>query len=341
LTSGCGAGTLAGVKHSWSRSLAALVFLSGPLAAQEQPPAHTQPPPVFGRLSEQAAAYAGAVGLSIERDQSPRDLLDQQRRLAHVLDAVQPQRAGTVDAYVVAVALDSDPVFAREAREAGRVLARRYDAAGRTIVLAGADGRGGEALPTGTPQAIAAALARVAEVMDRQQDVLVLYTTSHGAPWGIVYDEGDQGFGAIGPKRLRAMLDTLGIGNRVLLISACFSGAFVPELQSSTTVVVTASSADRTSFGCQSDNDWTFFGDALINHALRGATPLGAAAAQARAQIGRWEQQGGITPSKPQISVGRDTARWLTPLEARLPPADAPVGRPSIESLDKAKAHNH
>lgn len=335
-----GAETLAGVKHPWFQSLAPLAFLAGPLAAQEQPPAHTQPPPVFGQLSPQAAAYAGAVGLSIERDQSPRELLDQQRRLAHALDAVQPQRPGTVDAYVVAVALDSDPVFAREAREAGRVLARRYDAAGRTIVLAGADGRGGEALPTGTPQALAAALARVAEVMGRE-DVLVLYTTSHGAPWGIVYDEGDQGFGAIGPKRLRAMLDTLGIGNRVLLISACFSGAFVPELQSSTTVMVTASSADRTSFGCQSDNDWTFFGDALINHALRGATPLGEAATQARAQIGRCEAQGKITPSKPQTSVGRDTARWLTPLEAHLPPADAPVGRPSIESLEKAKAHNH
>ena len=37
---------------------------------------------------------------------------------------------GVVDAYVVVAALDADPVFNREAREAGRVLARRFDAAG-------------------------------------------------------------------------------------------------------------------------------------------------------------------------------------------------------------------
>ena len=81
---------------------------------------------------------------------------------------MQPQRKGVVDAYVVAVALDSDPVFSREAREAGKVLSRRYDAAGRTIVLAGTDGSGDSKLPRGSPDNIAAALARVAEVMDPQ-----------------------------------------------------------------------------------------------------------------------------------------------------------------------------
>ncbi len=323
------------------RALAALALLATPALAQEVPAAHTLPPPLFDRLSDQDATYAGDVGLSIERDQPPRALLDQQRRLSRALDAVQPQRAGVVDAYVVAVALDSDPVFSREAREAGRVLARRYGATGRTIVLAGPDGRGGEALPTGTPQSLAAALARVAEVMDPREDVLVLYTTSHGAPWGLVYNDGDSGFGAIGATRLQSMLETLGLRNRVLMISACFSGAFVPMLQSPTSVVVTASSADRTSFGCQSDNDWTFFGDALINHALRGPTPLTQAAQAARAQIGRWEAQGGIIPSQPQISIGTATGAWLSALEAHLPPADAPVGRPSVASLGKAREHNH
>ena len=69
---------------------------------------------------------------------------------------------------------DSDPVFAREARESGRVLARRYDAEGRTLVLAGPDGRGGATLPVGSISALTLALARVAEVMDRDQDALVL-----------------------------------------------------------------------------------------------------------------------------------------------------------------------
>ena len=49
--------------------------------------------------------------------------------MTRALATLQPQRKGVVDAYVVTVGLDSDPVFGREAREAGKVLSRRYDAA--------------------------------------------------------------------------------------------------------------------------------------------------------------------------------------------------------------------
>ena len=334
----------------WLKRIGALLAnaalaASAPLPAQtspavEPPPQHTLPPPLFGQMSDAQATYAADVGLSIERDRDPRALLAAQRRFAQELDAIQSQRPGVVDAYVVAVALDSDPVFAREAREAGRVLSRRYDAAGRMIVLAGPDGRGGERLAMGSPDHLAAKLARVAEVMDPHEDVLVLYTASHGAPWGVVYNDGDQGFGAISPTRLWSMLGSLGIDNRLVLVSACFSGAFVPVLQSPATVIVTASAADRTSFGCQSDNDWTFFGDALINHALRKPQPFAAAAGEATGLIGGWEKQGGIIPSRPQVSIGANTA-WLTALERHLPTATPQVGRPSTASLQKAIEHNH
>src|SRR6185503_17422284 len=181
-----------------------------------------------------------------------------------------PQRSGTVDAYVVVAALDSDPVFAREARAAGEVLRRRYNAAGRTIVLAGPDGSGPSQLPRGTPATLAVALARVAELINRQEDAVILYTTSHGAPYGLYYNDGDSGYGLISPNRLAAMLDQLGLSNRLLILNACFAGVFVPWLQSDTGAIVTAASADRSSFGCVAENDWTFFGDALINHAMRG-----------------------------------------------------------------------
>ncbi|MFX5684818.1 C13 family peptidase, partial [Acinetobacter baumannii] len=76
-------------------------------------------------------------------------------------------------------------------------------------------------------------------------------------------------------------LDGLGIKRRVVILSACFAGVFVPVLASDDTAVLTAASSDRTSFGCQADADWTFFGDALVNHALRKAQPLDAAAREA------------------------------------------------------------
>ncbi len=317
-----------------------------PLAASAQhPPApppyqpvqHQFGAPLIDRASAEELAALADQGVAIEHDRPPAQALAEHRRLDQALASLSPQRKGVVDAYVVTVALDSDPVFGREAREAGRVLTRRYGATGRSITLAGTDGAADSALPMGSPANIAAVLARVAELMDKDEDVLILYTTSHGAPFGIVYNDGDQGFGAISPTRLWTELSTLGIRNRLLLISACFAGVFVPLLASDTTAIVTAASADRTSFGCQADMDWTFFGDAAINHALRKPQPLGAAAAEAQALIAGWEGQGGLTPSQPQVSIGAGVSRWLAPLEAHLPPATPLVGRPATQSLGAAQ----
>lgn len=311
-----------------------LASVTGPAATQDyRPPAHTRPQPLIEGRSEADLAALADLGTAIERDRTPADQLAEHRRLDRALAALFPNRPGTIDAYVVAVALDSDAVFGREAREAGRVLERRYAAAGRSVVLAGSDGSAASTLPMGSPANIAAVLARLGEVMGKE-DVLVLYTTSHGAPWGIVYDDGDQGFGAISPTRLRSMLAAVGIANRLVIISACYSGVFVPQLASPTSVVLTASSADRSSFGCQADNDWTFFGDALINRAMRKPQPIAGAATEAKASIAAWERKGKLKPSRPQTSIGRATGGWLAALEADLPPATPTVGRPAVDTLD-------
>ncbi|RYY36691.1 MAG: peptidase C13, partial [Sphingomonadales bacterium] len=207
------------------------------------------------------------------------------RRLDATAARLQPQRPGVVDAYVISIALDSDPVFGREAREAGRVLARRYDAEGRTLVLAGPDGRAIDPLPRGTQATLGAALARVAAVIDKHEDALILYVTAHGTPQGIVWRNRGDILATITPGALENQLRRLGLSNRLLILSACFSGIFAPVLASPEGAVITAAAADRTSFGCAADNDWTFFGDALINHALRKPQPLAAAFVEARGTV--------------------------------------------------------
>ncbi|MEO5939113.1 MAG: C13 family peptidase [Sphingomonas sp.] len=276
------------------------------------------------------------LGPELERDRSPKWLLDEQRRMDKALASLAPQKPGMVDAYVVVVGLDSDPIFGREAREAGKVLSRRYGAVGHTIVLAGTDGDGPSTLPNGSPRNLAVALARVAELMDRKQDVLVLYTAGHGAKVGLAYHDADDGFGIIPPARMARMFEELGIKNRLLILSACFSGIFVPSLSSDTTALFTAASADRTSFGCQSDRDWTFYGDAMINNALRQPVPLAKAGENAQTLIAKWEgMNSDITPSQPQVAIGSKVSTWLTPLEARMPRTATPmVGRPAITIFD-------
>ena len=330
----------------WGTSLTAVVALSlavgVPALAQQpaepiHPPPHYAPWPNLGTGQNEGQIQGSLMlGPELQRAQSPRAMLAERRKLDAALAALQPQRRGTVDAYVVAIALDSDPVFSREAREAGRVLTRRYGAEGRTITLAGPDGRSA-ALAKGSLTSLTLTLARIAELMDPAEDVLVLYSTSHGAPVGLAYHEGDSGYGILSPSRLGVVLGELGIRRRIVLLSACHAGVFVPFLGSPDTVIVTAASAERKSFGCQAENDWTFFGDALVNTALRKPQPLAAAASEARALIAGWEAGSGLEPSQPQAVFGASVDQWLTALEARVPRAATErVGAPAIGSLRTA-----
>ena len=245
---------------------------------------------------------------------------------------LQAERPGTVDAYVVVAALDADPVFNREAREAGRVLARRFDAEGRTLVLAHDEGDDKAAVEA-SPIELSHALDSVAAKMDRDEDVLVLYTTSHGSPHsGLNFRDPERGEAVITPPQLQAMLDQTGAKNRLIILQACFSGQFVPTLQGPRTVVATAASALTSSFGCAAGNDWTFFGYAFVNQAMRQPDTFERQFRRAWVTILGWEQKAGYDPSSPQISIGADTAKWLAALDAREPrTASAPVGRPPEE----------
>jgi hypothetical protein len=257
------------------------------------------------------------------------------RRLAAALARLQPQRPGVTDAYLVVAALDSDPVFGREARETRRVLAARFGAEGRSIVLAEDEG-GDRADAAGTPGNFELALAKAAALMDREEDVLVVYVTTHGTPRaGLNFKHAVHGKGFVTPKQFADSLARHGSRNRLIILQACYSGQFVPALAAPRTVVVTAASSMKPSFGCSPGNDWTFFGHALINLGMRSKDTLVRQIRRAVVTIIGWEQKLKIDPSRPQVSIGSETAGWLAALDARagaVPPA--PVGRPPSELGD-------
>ncbi len=302
-----------------ARSLCTIATLWFALAT----PAPSQP-----QISPQEIEQA-KKGMSWEAGHSAKWHLDQQRRLTSALNGLKPQRPGTVDAYVLVAGLDADPVFGREASETAKVLSRRYDAAGRTVLLAS----GSATAPDGSPPNLAAALAAIAERMNKAEDVLILYATAHGAPGiGMVYKDGDKSYGMIAPQRLAALIAELGIERRLVMVSACYSGQFVDAMAGPDAAILTAADNDRTSFGCEPSNDWTYFGDALINRALRKPQPLTAASDEAFRLISDWEFKGGLTSSKPRLFVGDKAKGWLATIEARIPPGETPrVGRPSVE----------
>jgi hypothetical protein len=314
-------------------------LLAAPVLSQSsapnpfQPPPHTLPFPDLGSGDGRAERRKSfELGPELQRAVPAAQLREQRRRLDGALAALAPQQPGVADAYVLAIALDSDPVFAREAREAGRVLGARYNAAGRTLVLAGPDGTRDDA-PHGSITALMLALSHIGTLIDPAEDVLVLYTTSHGADVGLAYHYGDTGYGVLSPARLKAGLEEAGIARRVLIISACYSGVFVPVLAGPDSAILTAAASTRASFGCLAENDWTFFGDALINRALRQPVPLDEAARMAGRSVAEWEASARYLASLPQVSIGSDAANWLPALEAQMPRvASNPVGRPAFDA---------
>lgn len=277
-------------------------------------------------------AFLAAACLALGSASAQAPQADDQARIAAALGELKPQRPGLVDAYVIVAALDTDPVFGREAREAGRVLARRFDAQGRTIVLAQDEGDA-RADAAGTPGHLSLAVARAAALMDRQEDVLVLYTTSHGTPRaGLNYKDDARGTGVLTPDQFAAMLAQHGFENRLVIIQACYSGQFVHSLAAPRTIVATGASAMNPSFGCSPGNDWTFFGHALINQAMRIPDTFARQFRRAVVSIIGWERKLGIEASNPQISVGKEAAAWLAALEARAPKTPSPpVGKPPSE----------
>lgn len=296
-----------------------------------QPPPHTAPFPDLGSgktREERAASYA--LSPELHRGVPLAAIREQTRRLDAALAALQPQRPGTPDAYVLTIALDSDPVFAREAREAAKVLSARYGAEDRTLTLAGPDGSRDDA-PHGSITALRLALAHLGTVMDGKEDVLVLYTTSHGSDIGLAYHYGDSGYGVLSPQTLKQALAEAGIRRRVLILSACYSGVFVPVVASPDTAILTAAASTRSSFGCVAENDWTFFGDALVNRALRQPVGLEEAAGMAGRSVAEWEAKARFLASLPQVNIGMNARVWLPVIEAGMPrEASKPVGRPAF-----------
>jgi hypothetical protein len=122
----------------------------------------------------------------------------------------------------------------------------------------------------------------------------------------------------ISAARLGAILADSSIRRRAVVISACYSGGFIPPLNDAASMVLTASAADRKSFGCSNENAWTYFGEAYFDQALSQTHSFTAAFQQAAQAIAEREAREKLEPSLPQSWVGEDIAQYLPRLERHL-----------------------
>jgi hypothetical protein len=158
------------------------------------------------------------------------------------------------------------------------------------------------------------------ELTARTSGGCLIYFTSHGAPQGVVVDQN-----ILPPAILGAMVDkTCGARPTVVVISACYSGVFIPDLARSNRMVLTAARPDRTSFGCGQDNKYPYFDDCFLQ-SMKGAGDFTGLAQTARTCVAVREAQTGMRPpSEPQVWIGPEL-RPMLPLYgfSSASPADA------------------
>ncbi len=243
--------------------------------------------------------------------------------LARELDSVRPRTPGRTNLYLIALAgFGGQDVFMREVESVAQLFRERFDAEGHVVRLVN-NPMSALDTPIASRTSLQAALDRVAGVMNRDEDVLVLFMTSHGsADHRFALELGNMQFHDLDPATVRGLLDDAGIRNRVVIVSTCFSGGYVAPLAGADTLVITAAGADRTSFGCGNEFDWTYFGDAYFNHALRTTHSFTGAFDAARPAIEARERAERFPPSQPQISVGERIGMRLVDLAAQLDAED-------------------
>jgi hypothetical protein len=172
-----------------------------------------------------------------------------------------------------------------------------------------------DAVPLASPQNFTAALHAIAGVMNKDEDVLVLFMTSHGETTGFALQIPGRAT-ELTPQQVATALDSEGIKNRVVIVSACFAGIFLPPLANDTTIVLTAADATHTSFGCAPERDWTYFGDAFFRQSLHPGANLAQAFDHARVLIRGWEMMDRDPPSNPQAYFGAALVDKLAPFFA-------------------------
>jgi hypothetical protein len=159
--------------------------------------------------------------------------------------------------------------------------------------------------PDTRPQIAALPLIRdgLKETGTRASAGCLIYYTSHGVPGALVL--ATERRGQISPVALDQTLEAACPGRpSIVVLSACFSGSFIPGLAKNDRMIFTAARPDRTSFGCGESDVYPYF-DACFLEQAPGSKHFIDLARRTTACVAVKEQQTGAKPpSEPQLWIG-------------------------------------
>lgn len=129
----------------------------------------------------------------------------------------------------------------------------------------------------------------------------LFYFTSHGNQQGIIFGRNE----GMSPQVMAGLVNQwCGQQPTVVIVSACFSGVFVPALQGPNRMVMTAARPDRSSFGCGGTDRYPYFDECVLQSIPQSTDFLSLAQTVTTCVQRREEQEGATPPSEPQVSIG-------------------------------------
>lgn len=247
---------------------------------------------------EQGQLVRGAQG-EHHPDSLELALLQQGELLQQAIAALPPSTPA-IELYSLSLAGDgSQSVFLREADYVDEHFARRLGAHGRISLINHRDHLHDR--PMATRENLRRALQALGE-RSGPEDLLFIFLTSHGsAEHQLSLKQPRLQLADLSAEELARLLEPVRQRDKVVVISACYSGGFIPALKDSRTLVMTAARADRSSFGCSEQNDFTYFGRALFAEAFQHTDDLRQAFERASARVAEQEQEEQLTASEPQL----------------------------------------
>jgi hypothetical protein len=221
------------------------------------------------------------------------------------------QQKGASDIYVLGIAgWSGQDVFIKELDGGIAALGKVLPVSKDRVVRLINNVKTLDTVPVANPDNFDAAIQALAQSMKKDSDILIVFMTSHGTQDGVVLKLG-RAIAVLGPQQVADALNREGIRNRIVIVSACYSGVFIKPLANDDTIVLTAADTQNPSFGCTAKRSWTYFGDAFFNLSLRPGTDFTRAFAKAKTHIDKWEKAEKLKPSNPQAYFGAALARKL------------------------------
>src|SRR5882672_7755013 len=196
-------------------------------------------------------------------------LAAQQFMMDRALDALEDERPGVTDIYFVGFAPDARrPGSVADVDIAQRAMDERWNTHGRSLVLVNSPLTVAER-PFASITHLREVLLEIGDIIDADDDIVMVYLTgSTGNDHTLTAVNPPLDLVALSPQGLRQLFDAAGIRWKIVVVSACQSGAWIDALKDDETLVIVSSAADVRGGDCQEGARPTAFGEAFFADAM-------------------------------------------------------------------------